>query len=48
MQIRKTTLGAATILSLLLSITVAPTALADSEKQNFDMQDDFAGEGNGR
>jgi len=47
MQIRKTTLGVATILSLLLSITVAPTALADSEKQNFDMRADFATEQTG-
>ncbi len=47
MQIGKTTLGAATILSLLLSITVGPTALADSEKQNFDMLADFATEQTG-
>ena len=44
MQIRKTTLGATAILSLLLSITVAPTALADSQKDEYDMNDRFATE----
>ena len=42
MQIRKATLGVAAFLSLLLSITVAPTALADSQKQKYDMNDRIA------
>ena len=44
---RGTVMGLAAVIALLFSITVAPTALADSEKQNFDMLVDFATEQTG-
>ena len=38
----RTSLGLTALIVLLLSITVAPTALADSQKQEYAMNDDFA------
>ena len=37
-----TRIGLAAVMALLLSLTFTATALADDEKQNFAMLDDFA------